>query len=85
MLFRVADRAGQTELGQHGLFLLAHPHGFQTAVLVVIAQQMQHRVHRQEGDFALQRMTIERGLFLCALHADDDIASILQPLFSSTS
>ena len=31
----------------------------------------------QERDLSLQRMTVERCLFLCALHADDDVAQHL--------
>ena len=45
---------------------------YTSAVLVVIAQQMEHGVDRQESDLSLQRMAVESRLLLCALHADDD-------------
>ncbi len=51
-LFRVAHRTGQTQLSEDSFFLLTHPHGFQTTVLVVIAQQMEHGVDRQESDLS---------------------------------
>ena len=40
---------------------------------MVVAQQMQHGVNGQEGDFTLQRMAVERCLLLSTFHADDDI------------
>ena len=76
-LFRIADGAGQTQLRQDSFFLFPHPHGFQTAVFVVIAQKVKHGVDRQEGHFPLERMPVQGGLLLGALHADDDIAQHL--------
>ena len=44
---------------------------------MVIAQQMQHGMYRQECHFALQRVAVQCCLLLCTLHADDDIAQHL--------
>ena len=62
--FGVAHRAGQAQLQQHGLFFFPHPHSFQAAVLMVVAQQMQHGMHGQKCHFPLQRMAVERCLLL---------------------
>ena len=73
--FRVADRAGQTQLQQHSLFFFAHTHSFQTAVFVVVTQQMQHGVNSQKSHLPLQRMPMLMTI----------APSIMQPLFSSIS
>ena len=40
---------------------------------MVVAQQVQHGVHRQERHLTLQRMAVEVCLLLCTLHTDDDV------------
>ena len=44
---------------------------------MIIAQQMQHGMYRQIGNFALQAVAVQFGLFHGALHRNHDIAQNL--------
>ena len=54
----VRNRARQAQLDERRLLLFAHTHGLQAACFVVVTQQVEHGMHRQERDLPLEGMAV---------------------------
>lgn len=64
---------GSPKLNHDLLFFLPHTNFGQTALDMIVAQQVQHRMDRQKRDFSLQGMTVDIRLLICFLHRDYNI------------
>ena len=73
-IVRVAQLAGDAQLFEDRLLLLAHDALVEGAFLVVVAEQMEHGVYRQEADLAGQGMPVDIRLLDGSLDGDDHIA-----------
>ena len=72
----VADGARQAQLHQNSFLFFAHTYRFQPAGFMVIAQQVQHGMYRQIGNFALQAVAVQFGLFHSAAAAKEAAAAL---------